>query len=80
MLRSSSGTAIKFSFSSLIRILPFKGRAQNVTSSRAASVSGAAHTNWTQTSWGQKFIKTTTLVLAVFCSASIVMADMKITT
>jgi hypothetical protein len=81
MTRSSSGTAIKFSFSSLIRLLPFRGRApQGVAARKASAASGSASVNWAQTSWGQKFIKSTTLVLAVFCSASIVMADMKITT
>lgn len=34
----------------------------------------------TYTFWGRKFIKSTTLVLALLCSASIVLADIKITT
>jgi hypothetical protein len=36
--------------------------------------------NWAQTSWGQKFIKSTTLVIALFCSASMALADLKIAT
>jgi hypothetical protein len=36
--------------------------------------------SWAQTSWGRKFIKSATLVLALFCSASLALADMKITT
>jgi hypothetical protein len=35
---------------------------------------------WAQTSWGQKLIKSTTLVVALLCSASIAMANVKITT
>lgn len=35
---------------------------------------------WTQTHWGQKFMRSVSLTVALLCSASIVLADVKITT
>ena len=63
-------------FSNLIGILPFMRREQRAFRSPAHADS----VNWAQTSWGQKFIKSTTLMLALFCTASIALADVKITT
>jgi hypothetical protein len=81
MLRSdhSPQTNFKLKFSNVIGRLHFKPRAEraNQKSIPSASTSSA---QWSQTFWGRKFMKTTTLVVALLCSASIVLADIKITT
>ncbi|HKQ99782.1 MAG TPA: hypothetical protein VJT09_03865 [Pyrinomonadaceae bacterium] len=41
---------------------------------------GSAPVEWSQTSWGQRLIKSATLVIALLCTASITLADIKITT
>jgi hypothetical protein len=66
-------------FSKVISILRFKRHAQGA---RQKSTAGApaASIEWTQTFWGRKFINSMTLVLALFCSASIALADIKVTT
>jgi hypothetical protein len=40
----------------------------------------APKAEWTQTHWGQKFMRSVSLVVALLCSASVVLADVKITT
>jgi hypothetical protein len=76
---SNSLTNLRFSLPSLLGILAFKRRLQR--SARASTPLAPTGTvNWTQTSWGQRFMKSTTLVIALLCSASIVLADLKITT
>jgi hypothetical protein len=59
-------------------ILAFKRRSQGgaVEPSNAGTDSG----KWAQTFWGRKFMKSISLTLALLCSASIVLADVKITT
>ncbi|HEX8492182.1 MAG TPA: hypothetical protein VF658_05020 [Pyrinomonadaceae bacterium] len=75
----SPRTNSKFSLSNLIGIRSFKrSRRQAAQKSRGRAVK--ASVEWTQTSWGRKFIKSATLVLALFCSASITLADVKIST
>ncbi|HKS26627.1 MAG TPA: hypothetical protein VJS44_02350 [Pyrinomonadaceae bacterium] len=66
---------LKSGLSTLMHVLPFRLRGRAGTKQHQA---GPA--NWAQTSWGRKFIKSATLVLALFCSASLALADMKITT
>jgi hypothetical protein len=64
---------IKFGLYALIGILSFRRRAQSAAG-RSDGVANRDAVNWTETSWGQKFIKTTTLVIALACSASIALA------
>ena len=45
-----------------------------------AAKAEAPGAEWTQTHWGQKFMRSVSLVVALLCSASIVLADVKITT
>ncbi len=40
----------------------------------------APQAEWTRTHWGQKFMRSVSLTVALLCSASIVLADVKITT
>lgn len=40
----------------------------------------ASNPEWSRTFWGQKFMRSVSLVVALFCSASIALADVKITT
>ena len=40
----------------------------------------AAHAEWSRTFWGQKFMRSVSLVVALFCSAAVALADVKITT
>ena len=40
----------------------------------------AIRPEWSRTFWGQKFVRSVSLVVALFCSASIILADVKITT
>ncbi|MBV9210590.1 MAG: hypothetical protein JOZ52_08175 [Acidobacteria bacterium] len=61
----------RFKFSSMMSVLTFKRRHANAKTDSTA---------WAQTFWGRKFIKSATLMLALLCSASIALADVKITT
>jgi hypothetical protein len=81
MLRISRNpqTNFKFRFSRITRINPFEGRGQKKTQ-RATVNDATARVQWSQTFWGRKLIKSTTLALALLCSASIALADIKITT
>lgn len=40
----------------------------------------APKAEWTETRWGQKFMRSVSLTVALLCSASVVLADVKITT
>ncbi|HEX8139659.1 MAG TPA: hypothetical protein VF544_19015 [Pyrinomonadaceae bacterium] len=65
----------------LSAILPFKrrkGAASEGTGAVAAA--GATSVRWDQTFWGRRFLKSTTLMLALLCSAAIAVADIKIST
>lgn len=77
MTGNSPRTGLKFNLSFLLGILHFKVRQQSAARSSATASDSM---RWAQTSWGQKFIKSTTLVVALLCSASIAMADLKIAT
>lgn len=80
MLRSDYRRVnFKFGLSSIMGIRPFRRRRQGAGQKSMTSV-GAVSAEWSQTFWGRKFIKSATLVLALMCSASIVLADIKITT
>lgn len=69
---------LKTGLSTLMHVLPFRRRHRDAAGANSRRNSGSV--SWAQTSWGRKFIKSTTLVLALFCSASMTLADMKITT
>lgn len=74
-------TNLKSSLSTLMSVLALRCRLQSEASAAAeAQNSDTGSVNWTQTSWGRKFIKSATLMAALFCSASLALADMKITT
>lgn len=67
---------LKSGLTSLMYALPFRRRQRAV----GKSSQNSGPVNWAQTSWGRKFIKSATLVLTLFCSASMALADMKIST
>ena len=69
----------RFRLSNLIGISPFK-RSQRKAAQKSNLSAVTPPVQWTQTSWGRKFMKSTTLALALLCSASIALADVKITT
>jgi hypothetical protein len=73
----SSRFNLKLRLSSVMGALTFKRRSQGTAKTRGAS---NAQVKWAQTSWGRKFMKSATLVLALLCSASMALADIKITT
>jgi hypothetical protein len=66
-------------FKLLSVILPFKRRRPPASQRPAASASGA-NARWEQTFWGRRFMKSTALLLVLFCSTSIALADVKIST
>src|SRR5215212_6791641 len=81
MLRSNNNAQADFE-SGLVKVmslLTFK-RQPKRASRRAAIRFNTDSSGWAQTFWGRKFMKSVSLVLTVVCSASIVMADIKITT
>jgi hypothetical protein len=67
---------LKLRLSNIRGIIAFKRR-QPSAATRSA---GNAPVQWEQTFWGRKFMKSATLVLALLCSASVALADIKITT
>jgi hypothetical protein len=67
MLRSNH----KFKFSNVLSVFHLTRRRQNAQTDSMP---------WAQTFWGRKFIKSATLMLALLCTASIALADVKITT
>lgn len=72
-------TNFRFKLSYLRGIRPFK-RSLRKAAQKSIVSAETAPVAWTQTSWGRKFMKSTTLALALLCSASIALADVKITT
>jgi hypothetical protein len=81
MRRSNHNHRADFDFglSKVMSILTFKRRAQK-GARRSAQGANADSVQWSRTFWGRKFIKSTTLAIALLCSASIVLADIKVTT
>lgn len=81
-MRRSNGQAgadFESGLSKIASIFSFKRRrasASQVSPKAATTDSG----RWTQTFWGQKFVKSVSLTLALFCSASLALADIKVTT
>jgi hypothetical protein len=63
----------------IMSVLSFRRRAQAAKRKQAADTHAASNA-WAQTFWGRKFMKSASLMLALFCSASIALADIKITT
>jgi hypothetical protein len=59
-------------------ILAFRRRSREVAPQ--TSNTGTDSGKWAQTFWGRKFMKSVSLTVALLCSASIVLADVKITT
>lgn len=79
MSARNHGNNLRLRLSGLLSILPFR-RHRQAPHENAARTSNPGSQAWAQTSWGQRFIKSSTLVLALLCTASITLADMKITT
>lgn len=80
-MRSSNNHSLVNSDSGLLKImnlLTFKRRSHETA--QGSTVSNRDSAKWAQTFWGRKFIKSASLVLAVLCSASVALADIKITT
>lgn len=75
----SPQTNFKLRLSNIRGIIPFKRRPRGTAQSSTRSANAAA-VQWERTFWGQKFMKSTTLMLALLCSASVALADIKITT
>jgi hypothetical protein len=65
MLRSH----LKFNLSNIMNIIKSKRRTRQTES-----------VQWSQTFWGRKLMQSTTLALALICTASVALADVKITT
>jgi hypothetical protein len=63
----------------VMSLLTFKRRSERAIR-RAATGVNTDSSVWSQTFWGRKFMKSVSLVLAFVCSASVVLADIKITT
>jgi hypothetical protein len=80
MLRSNHHQGGHAGFKLLNAILPFKRRQRAVSEEAGAAAASAASVRWDQTFWGRRFLKSTTLMLALLCSASIALADIKIST
>jgi hypothetical protein len=81
-MRSSNNNPLGNSESGLLKIrtlFTFKRRPQQAKQ-RLAGSSNMDSLKWAQTFWGRKFMKTASLVLALLCSASVTLADVKITT
>jgi hypothetical protein len=80
-MRRSNHTTLadsEYGFLKIMNILTFKRRMPH-----AAKTSTGSNTDsmkWAQTFWGRRFMKSASLVLALFCSASIALADVKVTT
>lgn len=69
----------KFRLSNVTSIFPFKRRSQSDARSSAPGAKTDSRP-WAQTFWGRQFIKSTTLMLALICTAAVALADVKITT
>jgi hypothetical protein len=63
----------------VMNLLTFKRRSERAVR-RLARGASTDSSRWSQTFWGRKFMKSVSLVLALLCSASITLADIKITT
>jgi hypothetical protein len=72
-------TDFGFGILKVMGTLSFKRRTRSSVQ-RAVLGSETNRGQWAQTFWGHKFIKSVSLVLALLCSASMVLADVKITT
>lgn len=80
-MNSNQNSAVnrKSRLSVLAGIITFKRRAR-ASASRQAYTAQAPQAEWSQTYWGRKFMKSVSLMLALVCSASLALADVKITT
>jgi hypothetical protein len=76
---TGSQNNLKLKLSNIRGIIAFKRRRRGPTERSTRSAS-AAPVHWERTFWGRKFMKSTTLVLALLSAASIALADIKITT
>lgn len=63
----------------IMNLLTFKRRTRQAADESSKN-SNKDSMKWAQTFWGRKFMKSATLVLALFCSASVALADVKVTT
>lgn len=66
-------------FLKIMNLLNFKRRAR-LAAAPSSIGSNTESAGWAQTFWGRKFMKSASLVLALVCSASIALADVKVTT
>lgn len=79
-MRSSNHNGMAdFGLSKIINLLNFKRRRQQ-GNPKSSTSSYTDSVKWAETSWGRKFMKSASLMLALFCSASVALADVKITT
>jgi hypothetical protein len=62
-----------------MNLLTFKRRTQQAAQPSSTN-SNADAAKWAQTFWGRKFMKSASFVLALLCSASVALADIKVTT
>jgi len=79
MSSSNHPANLKFRPSTLKGIFLLKRHSPNAARSATAGAKPDG-VRWSQTFWGRRFIKSTTMALALLCSASIALADVKIAT
>ena len=70
----------EFGLRRVMDALSAKRRQRRADALRPVAAAGAGRDGWEQTFWGRKFMKSVSLSLALLCSASIALADVKITT
>ena len=78
-MQGSNNPSADFGLLKIINLLSFKRRAHEAAARRSSTVKPNS-VKWAQTFWGRKFMKSASLMLALCCSASVVLADVKITT
>ncbi|MDT4897261.1 MAG: hypothetical protein QOH25_2338 [Acidobacteriota bacterium] len=69
----------ELALSKIMSLLAFKRRAQSAAG-KSAAASETDSVQWAQTFWGRRLMNSVSLMIALLCSASIVLADVKITT
>lgn len=74
---SRTGFRVRLSSAKDILLLKRRSRMSGRTSNTGTNIDSAA---WEQTFWGRKFMKSVSLLVALFCSASVALADIKLTT
>jgi hypothetical protein len=75
----NEGAGVELVASKIMSLFSFNRRAQRA-SKESSKGSHPYSAPWAQTFWGRKFMKSASLTLALICSVSIALADVKVTT